>query len=42
MEESSFGDVDPSAWYYNDVMEASNSHSYKTNKDVEMWTGVEN
>ena len=38
-----FADNDPSAWYYETVVEATNSHEYaeRTNvKDPEKWTAI--
>ena len=42
IEESVFPDVDPAVWYYHDVLEAAVGHQHKFNKDIEMWTKLDN
>lgn len=32
---------DPTAWYYADIQEATNSHTYEAGTDYEVWTGIE-
>lgn len=32
-----FDDVSPSAWYYEDVVEASNAHGYEKSGENENW-----
>lgn len=36
----SFQDVPASAWYYWDIVEASNSHSHSMDGSTEQWTAI--
>ena len=40
VENFTFSDVDSEMWFYHNVIEASVSHQYIINKDVEMWTKI--
>ena len=35
-----FTDLSPAYWAYYDIMEAANGHTYETDGDTEIWTGI--